>query len=152
MSHYYFDSSALVKRYVIEDGTDWVQVLCRDEANTVYTARNSAAEIVAAFFLRARTGSISADTAQNVVRQFKIDIQSQYQIVEITESVVNSAMDLAEKHGLRGYDSVQLAAALALQHVRAALSLSPIVFVCADDQLNSAADAVGLRFENPNRY
>lgn len=103
-------------------------------------------------FFCARTGSISADTAQNVVRQFKIDIQSQYQIVEITESVVNSAMDLAEKHGLRGYDSVQLAAALALQHVRAALSLSPIVFVCADDQLNSAADAVGLRFENPNRY
>lgn len=61
-------------------------------------------------------------------------------------------MTLAEKHGLRGYDSVQLAAAVELQIVRNSLSLSGITFVCADDHLNVAAVAEGLLVENPNNH
>lgn len=30
MSHFYFDSSALVKRYVVETGTSWVNSLIYD--------------------------------------------------------------------------------------------------------------------------
>ena len=68
----------------------------------------------------------------------------------MTEQLVNLAMTLAEGHGLRGYDSVQLAAALALQATREALDLSAVTFVCADDRLNAAAVAEGLSVENPN--
>jgi hypothetical protein len=48
--------------------------------------------------------------------------------------------------------TLQLAAALELQTVRVANSLSPITFVCADDKLNAAAAAEGVSVENPNAY
>lgn len=60
MGHFYFDSSALVKRYVLETGTEWVNSIClaAPPIHTIYTVRVTGAEIVAAFFLRVRTGSV----------------------------------------------------------------------------------------------
>ena len=151
MSHYYLDSSALVKRYVAEAGTGWAANLCATSAgHTLYTVRISGAEIVAALFLRVRTGTLAESDAQAAAAQFRADLRDRYQIVETTERVVDLAMMLAERHGLRGYDSIQLAAALALQLARDSLSLSAITFVCADDRLNTAAEAEGLSVENPN--
>ena len=153
MIHYYFDSSALIKRYVAEEGTTWVNSLHSSEAgHTLYLVRISGAEFIAALFRRVRTGDIVEADARAVATQFKIDFRNRYQVVEITEQLINSAMTLAEEHGLRGYDSVQLAAAVELQSVRTALSLSKITFVCADDQLNAAAAAEGLLVENPNNH
>lgn len=153
MAHYYFDSSAVVKRYVSEIGTAWIRGLFTASDNhTIYLVRISGAEIVAALFRRARTGSIAVSDAQAAATQFKNDFQNRYQIVEVTEQLIDSAMMLAEKHTLRGYDSVQLAAAVELQTVRATLSLPPLVFVCADDQLNVVAVDEGLSVENPNTY
>jgi predicted nucleic acid-binding protein len=107
VGHYYLDSSALVKRYVAEMGTEWVTDLCAaDAGHTVYTVRISGAEIIAALFLRARTGALAAADAQAVAMQFKADFRDRYQIVEVTEQLVDLAMTLAERHGLRGYDSV----------------------------------------------
>jgi predicted nucleic acid-binding protein len=153
MEHYYFDSSALVKRYVVETGTDWINNLCAtDSSHTLYIVRISGAEIIAALFRQVRTDTLAPSDAQAAATQFKIDFRNRYQIVEVTEQLVDSAMTLAEKHGLRGYDSIQLAAALELQTVRVSLSLSSITFVCADDQLNLAATAEGLLVENPNTH
>ena len=151
MRHYYFDSSALVKRYVVEAGTRWVTDLCATDAECMlYTVRISGAEIVAALFLRTRTDTLALSDAQTAAAQFKADLEGRYQVVEVTKQLVDLAMVLAEEHGLRGYDSVQLAAALELQSVRDAFSLSPITFVCADDRLNTAAASAGLIVENPN--
>jgi hypothetical protein len=61
-------------------------------------------------------------------------------------------MDLAEKYGLRGYDSIQLAAALELNLIRNSLSLFKITFVCTDTALNKAAETAGLDTQNPNDY
>ncbi|MDJ0900554.1 MAG: hypothetical protein QNJ55_17265 [Xenococcus sp. MO_188.B8] len=48
-------------------------------------------------------------------------------------------MLLAEKRGLRGYDSVQLAAGCAVNSLCTASGLSPLIFVSADNQLKSQA-------------
>jgi uncharacterized protein len=153
MAHYYLDSSALVKRYVSETGTTWIRQLCDPQSqHTIYTVRISGAEIVAALFLRVRTGSVMTTVAQSVARQFRNDFQHAYRIVEVSPGVVEHAMDLAESQGLRGYDSVQLAAALVLQDVRLSLGLSPITFLCADKQLNQAARAEGMIVDNPDNY
>ena len=150
MGHYYFDSSALVKRYVVETGTDWVNNLYLDPDQTIYLARISGAEIIAALFRRVRIGELLPVDADKAATQFKEDFRTRYQVVEVTEKVVDSAMDLAEKHNLRGYDAIQLAAALELNLVRNSLCLSPIMFVCADNQLNEVARTVGFQIENPN--
>ena len=68
MGHYYLDSSALVKRYVAETGTGWINHLCAiDAGHVLYTVRISGAEIVAALFLRARMQTLAVSDAQTVV-------------------------------------------------------------------------------------
>jgi uncharacterized protein len=151
--HYYLDTSALVKRYVAEVGTDWIRRLYAVEAgNTLYTTRISGAEIAAAMFRKAREGALAVPDVQAAITRFKIDFRRRYQIVEITDQLVDMAMALVERHALRGYDAVQLASALELQGTRQSLSLSPIHFVCADNRLNQAAGKEGLAVENPNQH
>ncbi len=153
MAHYYFDSSALVKRYAAEAGTAWVDSVCAGSSgHAIYTVRISGAEIVSALFRRAQAGSLALSDAQAAAAWFKADFAGRYQIVEVTERLVDTAMALVERHGLRGYDAVQLAATLELQGIRASLSLPTITFVCADDKLNLAASAEGLSVENPNAH
>lgn len=115
MTVYFFDSSALVKRYVAEIGSSWVVSLCNPNLkNTVFIAAITVVEITAAISRRAKGGNIALTDANTVYSQLKNDIQSEYQVIEITDTIINSAMTLAEKHGLRGYDAVQLAAAKAV--------------------------------------
>ena len=154
MTHIYLDSSALVKQYIAEKGTNWVQnLVALSSGHTIYTVTVSPVEIVAAFFLRVRTGSITISQAQRATSRLKFDIQTKYKLVEINPTLVSSAMILAEQQQLKGYDAIQLAAALALEQTRTSFSLSKIMFVSADKRLNEAADTVGIiDIENPNDY
>jgi hypothetical protein len=61
-------------------------------------------------------------------------------------------MDLAERHGLRGYDAVHLAAAVFVRRDRQAHAPPPITFVSADREQCSAAAAEGLLTDNPNLH
>jgi predicted nucleic acid-binding protein len=101
-------------------------------------------------FVRTRAGSIAVLQAQTAVHQFKTDFRQRYQIIEVTQDLIELAMSLAERHTIRGYDSVQLASALSLQRVRASLDLPTLTFVSADNRLNSVAEAESLLVENPN--
>lgn len=61
-------------------------------------------------------------------------------------------MELAEQHSLRGYDSVQLAAAAQIRRMRTAVGLSGPVFVFADTTLNDCAVQEGFTVEDPNEH
>ena len=70
----------------------------------------------------------------------------------MSAAVLDVAMTMARKHALRGYDAVQLAAALRANFELLASGLPPVIIVSADDELNTAAIAEGLSVENPNDY
>lgn len=153
MAVYYLDTSALVKRYVSEAGTAWVTALCAPAAgHTLNSARITCVELIAALFRRVQVASLTPADAQVAAARFRGDLRSQYELVEITESVIDTAMRLAETHALRGYDAVQLAAALELHTVRASFALPPLTFVSADGRLNAVAMAEGLLVEDPNLH
>jgi len=153
IGHYFFDSSALVKRYIAETGSVWVRSLCAPEANSIiYLSRITGAEVIAAIFRRQRMGDLLVEDARIVSRQFRKDFQQNYRVIEVTGEIVEQAMDLAETWALRGYDAVQLATALYLHRIRQELGLSPLIFVSADENLNAVAEAKGLRAENPNLH
>lgn len=67
--------------------------------------------------------------------------------VLITDSVIESARQLAWDHDLRGYDSVQLACALLFD----TLSDEAVTVAAADDKLRDACAAVGLTVWPVNR-
>jgi uncharacterized protein len=153
MSVYFLDSSALVKRYINETGSAWVLSLFDPTLdNEFFVAAVTGVEIVAAITRRARSGSIAAVDATLVCNQLRSDLQTDYQVIEITEGIISSAMALAKTQGLRGYDAVQLAAGCAINELCIANGLSPIIFVSADEELNLAAVNEGLLIENPNHY
>ncbi len=74
-----------------------------------------------------------------------------YRIVEMTAALLSDAMRVAETRAVRGYDAVQLAAALRLNTECVALGLSSTL-VSADGDLNAAAVAEGLTVEDPNTH
>ena len=153
MPVYFFDSSALVKRYVQETGTAWVLSICDPTASTgLYVARIAGAEVVAAIARQRRGGDLSASDAESAIRQFRLEFASVYRVVEITPALVLRAMDLAQTHALRGYDAVQLAAALELNTLRLARGMSVLTLVSADGELNAAAAVEGLPVEDPNAH
>ena len=116
--------------------------------NRIHLARITGVEVVSAIVRRGRGGALSAAATAATVQRFRLEFTNLYRIVAVTSWVIADAMDLAEKHALRGYDAVQLAAAL---HLHARIKV-PLLFVSADVDLNNAASSEGLTVDNPNNY
>lgn len=153
MPVFYFDSSAAVKRYVAETGTVWVISLFKPSAqNIIYISQVTGVEVVSAISRRQRGGSLAPSAAQKSIARFKRDFQNKLRVLRLTDGVASDAMRLAEIHGLRGYDAVQLATALELANRFIANNLPSITFVSADSQLNQAAQTEGLTVDNPNNH
>ncbi len=61
-------------------------------------------------------------------------------------------MALAETHGLRGYDALQLAASIQVNRLCVSSGLPALILVSADGELNAAALNEGLTLEDPNAH
>ena len=153
MGTYYFDSSGLAKRYVKETGSAWVESVTDLAAgNEIITSLATGAEVAAAICKRARTGTLLPADASTALTTFKAEFKSHYFTVNLSNLIIDRAMSLAEKHGLRGYDSIQLSTAVGLHEKRHLTGASQLTFISADDKLNAAAQAEGLLVENPNNH
>ena len=153
MADYYFDSSALIKRYVNEAGSAWVCSLFDPGlGHEAFVAAITPVEIVAAITRRARGKTMTQVDAVTACTQFRTDLQTGYQVVELTDALLTHAMSLAETDALSGYDAVQLAAALAVNTLCLHSELPTLIFVSADAELNAMAAGRGLAVENPNTH
>lgn len=139
MSIIYLDTGALIKRYIQEQGSDklaqWI-----DSAVLAGTATITYVEMSAALAKIERMKWISSDEAHSAWQAFLEDYPFLVSI-EISQAVVVLAGDLAWKHGLRGYDSVHLAAALVWQE-KIGESVQMATF---DKELWQIAKKVGLK-------
>jgi predicted nucleic acid-binding protein len=93
---------------------------------------------------------VSQSDATRAVQDLGYDLSHQYRVVEITAMVITRAIALAQVYALRGYDAVQLAAALVVHNMRQTLDLAALELVSADRDLNAAAMSEGLPVNNPN--
>ena len=153
MPAYFFDSSALVKRFAGEAGSSWVIGILKPSAkNKIYIAAITSVEVIAAVERRKRTGNLSVIEANKAVQRFERSLTNRYAFVEVNQNVINRAHLIVKNHGLRGYDAVQLAACLIANAERIALGASPLVLISADKELNGAATAEKLTVDNPNNH
>ena len=105
----YLDTSALVKRYIYEVGTEYVQHLIR-QANCVAISIVGKVELISAL---SRSELYGMD--ENTIRQAKQAFQQDFQgLVFLTanDEVIHQACESASKHKLRGYDAIHLASAI----------------------------------------
>jgi predicted nucleic acid-binding protein len=153
---YFFDTSSLVKRYVVEQGSMWVQSITDPvAANTIFVAQITGVEVIAT--VARRIGSVSVADATRLISSFRHDFANQYQVVVVNDALIAQAMDVAENYRLRGYDAVQFAAALEVHARSAAIGLaslggSGMTLVSSDNELNDAAVSAGLAVEDPNTH
>ena len=150
---YFVDSSALVKRYVLETGTAWVRGITRQNRPTViYIAHITAVEVTCAVARRQKGHTLTSARASSILRRFRQHLAARYTVVEVTPDLVDEAMRLGNAHSLRAYDAVQLAAALEVNRSHQADGFGPITLISADRDLNAAATAEGLAVDDPNSH
>jgi uncharacterized protein len=150
---YFFDSSALTKRYANEVGSPWVEnILDLASGNTIFIADITQVEVTSAIFRKVRGNVIPLADANLAFSKLQFDIQDEYLVIDGNQTIIQTAVNLAKTHYLRGYDAIQLAFALEINRENLLLGASPITFVSADDKLNIAAQNEGLSVENPNNY
>jgi predicted nucleic acid-binding protein len=135
---YFLDTSALVKRYVTEPGSDQVRRLVRRKVD-IAVARITEAEAYAAIARAARMNVLTSDDRDRAFEQIAEDVAAA-QVVELRRSTVGAVRDLVVRWPLRGYDAIQLSCALRLRSENLA-----VAFWCADDELARAARGEGLR-------
>lgn len=153
MPLYFLDSSAIVKRYISETGTNWILSLHKPSAqNVIYIAQITGVEVVSAISRRLHGNSLTQKAADKAIFRFKRDFTNKLRIIRLNDQIIAEAIRLSETHYLRGYDSVQLAIALELEKRFSSRKFTSISFVSADNNLNSAAIAEGLAVDNPNNH
>jgi predicted nucleic acid-binding protein len=153
MTQYFLDSSALIKRYIVEPGTTWVRSLTtRSSGDTVIIAQITQIEIVSGAARRVREGTLTTRTARAVRLLIDRHARREYVVLGLTQQVVRRAEDLLTVHPLRTYDAVQLASALESNTRLVAAGLSPLRFVSADARLLVAAATEGLMTEDPQAH
>ena len=153
MAAYFIDSSALVKRYVQESGTQWVRKLTRyDSLNEIYLVRVTAVEVTSAVVRRREEKRLTRSRASSILYRFRKHFAGRYAVAEVTSTLVDSATKLVNKHSLRAYDAIQLAAAIEANRFYQLGGTATVTFVSSDKNLNKAAIAEGLKVENPNEH
>lgn len=154
MTDYFLDASAVVKRYAEEAGSAWVRQITDPQAqNTILLAEITLVEVTAALAAKQRAPKgFTLEQRNRVLSRFFQDCDEHFTLVSIDRSVIDRAVDLAQRHRLRAYDAVQLATALEANAITQAQALPALTFVAADTDLVTAAAAEHLSVENPLNY
>jgi len=129
----YLDTSSLVKLYVLEEDSYIVENLV-ESSDVVATSLIAYAEARSAFARRLRENAFSIDEYRQILPRFDQDWENCLRI-GITGDLVRRAGNLAEKHGLRGFDAIHLSSAITF---REELSF-PVYFSCSDRKLQNAS-------------
>jgi predicted nucleic acid-binding protein len=134
----YLDTSALVKRYVQEPGSEEVGQLTAG-ARIVGTCALTQVEVTAALARATRTRTLSAEEAASALRAFQSEWES-FVRIDLTAVLLTRAAQAAWEQRLRGYDAVHLAAALFWQEMLG----EPVCLASYDRELWDAARHAGL--------
>ena len=153
MIDFYVDSSALIKRYVTETGSQWIETIINpDTGNLCVTSRMTMVEVFSALNRRRREGNLPHNNYQVALKSFLFDCHNQYQFNELTLDLMKISQVLLENHPLKAIDAVQLASSIVANKVLLNSNLPSLKFVSADERLNAAALAEGFNIENPNHH
>jgi predicted nucleic acid-binding protein len=134
----YFDTSALVKRYVDEPGRREVLQLLR--RNECVTSAVLPVELRSGLRRRVAEGSLDAARLPAILKHVAAD-RPYCTLVEVGTDVLAVAETLVAAHPIRALDAIHVASA---QLFAARLSTPGLTFVSADKRQTETAVAVGL--------
>ena len=146
MTYYFFDSSALIKRYHAEIGTDKIDEIIEQQNNEIIISSLALSEVTSAFNRKKHEGKINPDLFTDILIEFYREVLDKFTMISLDDSLLSQSMELILNRNLRTLDSLQLSAALSIFQI---LVETKFVFVCADKKLIEAAKQEGLETLNP---
>ncbi|MEP9412066.1 MAG: type II toxin-antitoxin system VapC family toxin [Candidatus Brocadia sp.] len=136
---YFFDTSAIVKIYHQEVGSDVILPLYKGN-DSIIISELSKVEFLSTIYKKFRNNEINLETVDALRSGFSADSFDRFIVIPIVSSIVNAALDLIEKYGqsnhLFSLDAMQVALYLAI-------SGNNTTFVCADRRLTSFVKKLG---------
>lgn len=155
MGLFFLDTSALVKYYVPEPGTQWIKELL--DARTpdthqflhqVFIATVTITEVSTAISILWRRNVISRRHRENAYARFLSDVDKRLFLLHLSVNDFYLAGKLAQNYPLKAYDAVQLASALRYNQALISHGFS-LTFVSGDKPLLTATKSEGLATDNP---
>ncbi|KKM09808.1 twitching motility protein PilT [Clostridiales bacterium PH28_bin88] len=134
----YLDTSALVKLYVSEEGSEVVHRAVT-QATVAATSQIAYAEARAAFSRSWREGLLSEGDYRRTIALFRAD-WDRYLALAVSDKIIFLAGDLTEYHQLRGLDAIHLASLITLRQQ----TEEPMTALCWDTRLKSAMRDCGF--------
>lgn len=144
MPFYYFDTTALVKRYSRERGTRTVNALLVKRGKTVILGTSSIAELYAVFAFKAREGELTRDDWYSVIYKFEAESDRGlfHYVAPSSRTFVATKRLILEYPFLRASQAIHLALAVELKPLRLSL-------VSSDRQLLELCRPHGIKPINP---
>ncbi len=142
---YYLETSALVKLYVQEPGTERLLKIASSKANQFALLALSQVEFSSALHRRQRSGDIGKQDVIQLLKSFDLHLRTRFLRQSVNDSVLDAALELTGRYPLRAYDAIQLAGCFVFQKT---VSETPI-FIWSDKELLNAADDEGLACLDP---
>jgi predicted nucleic acid-binding protein len=129
----FFDTSALTKRYVEEEGSEQVRSLCA-EADSLGVSVLVLPELISTLCRLVRENRLSSEDYQSLKSAVLADL-SDADLCDLSQETFEQTLHCLERHPLRTLDAL---------HVGAALVYQPDVFISADRRQAEAASREGL--------
>ena len=146
MAGYYFDTSALAKAYLEEDGSDVIVRLIDDlSGDRIAILDITLLETRSTVRRHERERNISGRIANQIIERILEDRASVYLVQSLNLSVIQEAIRIIDVYPLKTLDALQLAGCLIINQSMP----EPLTFVCADRRLINAAKLEGLVTLNP---
>jgi predicted nucleic acid-binding protein len=130
-----FDASALVKRYVAEEHSDWIDEVMSQDTHWIGSAVLAAETAIV-------LGRSNPDAAELAAKDARLSRDLDFfDLVPIDADCLVRAIDLGRGYALRTLDAIHLAATSAIPE--------EFSFVTFDDRQRDAAEALGLNVLAP---
>ncbi len=146
MTCYFLDSTAFVKLFVQEAGTDAIiRLMEATEDNRKLISAGTPLEVYAALRRRERVGGIAhedGEAARNILRAEAARMVQQ----PLNPAVLEAARQVLDRHELRSAEALQLGAAIVAREMFQGMA---IVFVASDSRLLEAAEQEQFEVLNP---
>jgi uncharacterized protein len=139
MIRYYIDTSALIKRYHNETGTDAVNLIfdtIRSNEGLGYLSSLALPEAISTLNRKKSSRYIAKSAFDRILSLFYDELEY-FTIIPVSEHLIASGIGLIMKHNLNFADSIHLAAAMSERNL--VDSSDPYYFVCCDTRLLAAA-------------
>jgi len=146
MAYFYFDTTALAKRYCLELGTHRINEILHEKRNQVILSECTVTELFSTLNKKVRRNDLTRDDYYTVVYKFESEVeQGLFKIIDMSPLVIRNSKLLLLQHPF-----LRFSTALQLSYAIEVFSLKPTV-VSSDLHFLDTCKISGFKVLNPEK-